>query len=38
LDINKEIMRNAINDQNRVQNEYGAEIQALKGKLKIAEG
>lgn len=38
LDINKEIMRNALMEQNRVQNEYGAEIQELKGKIKQLEG
>jgi len=38
LDINKEIMRNALTEQNRVQTEYGAEIQELRVKIKQLEG
>lgn len=38
LDINKEIMRNALLEQNRVQQEYGAEITLLKDKIKDLEG
>ena len=34
LDINKEIMRNALTEQNRIQIEYGREIQELKEKIK----
>jgi hypothetical protein len=38
LDINKEIMRNALIEQNRIQTEYGKDIQDLKMKLKQYEG
>ena len=37
LDITKTNMINAITEQNRVQNEYGAEIQELKNKIKKLE-
>lgn len=34
LEINKEIMRNALLEQNRIQEEYGKEIQVLRSQLK----
>ena len=37
LDINKTIMQNALTEQNRIQTEYGAEIQELKAKIKELE-
>ena len=37
LDINKEIMRNALVEQNRVQEEYGKDIQKLQDKIKKLE-
>jgi len=37
LDITKEIMRNALIEQNRVQVEYGKEIQELKAKIRDLE-
>ncbi len=38
LDINEEIMRNALTEQNRIQAIYGQEIQELKVKIKNFEG
>ena len=37
LDINKDIMRNALTEQNKMQVEYGNEIQELKAKIKKLE-
>lgn len=38
LDINKEIMRNALTDQNFIKDTYSQEIQWLKEKIKMLEG
>ena len=37
LDINKDIMRNALTEQNKMQVEYGNERQELKAKIKKLE-
>jgi hypothetical protein len=37
LEINKEIVRNTILDQNRIQQEYANEIDLLKTKLKLLD-
>lgn len=37
LDINKDIMRNALLEQNRMQEDYGNEIQKLKAELKALQ-
>ena len=34
LDITKEIMRNALEAQNKIKDEYGAEIELLKSEIK----
>lgn len=34
LDINKEIMRNALEAQNKIKDEYSAEIELLKAEIK----
>jgi hypothetical protein len=38
LDINKEIMRSALTEQNKTKDEYIAEIQILRNKLKELNG
>jgi len=38
LDINKEIMRNALTRQNEMQEGYGQEISELRAKIKELEG
>jgi predicted nucleic acid-binding Zn-ribbon protein len=38
LDINKEIMRNALTNQNLIKDNYSQEITDLKSKIKILEG
>ncbi len=38
LDINKEIMRNALNEQNKVKDEYSTEISGLRDKVKALNG
>lgn len=37
LDITKTIMQNALNEQNKIKDEYGAEIELLKNKIKDLE-
>jgi hypothetical protein len=38
LDINKEIMRNALTEQNHIKDTYSEEISILRGKIKLLEG
>lgn len=38
VDINKEIVRNALTLQNKIQTEYGQEIQELRAKVKALGG